>query len=63
MSQVVSERGSSHERFMIGLKSMSRMPLITDSLLQRGYSEQDVKQILGENFPRVLESVCGEKSL
>ena len=39
------------------LRSMSQMPTITEALLTRGYSEQDVKKILGENFLRVFERV------
>jgi membrane dipeptidase len=38
-------------------RSMSQMPMITEALLQRGYSEQDVKQILGKNFLRVFKRV------
>jgi len=33
------------------------LPNITRELLKRGYSEQDVKKILGENFLRVLREV------
>jgi membrane dipeptidase len=33
------------------------MPIITEALLRRGYSEQDVKKIMGENFLRVFEKV------
>jgi membrane dipeptidase len=41
------------------LRSMSQIPIITETLLQRGYSEQDVKKILGENFLRVFKRVWG----
>jgi membrane dipeptidase len=40
-------------------RSMSQMPMITETLLQKGYSEQDVKKILGENFLRVFKRVWG----
>jgi membrane dipeptidase len=37
-----------------GIDGAEDMPLITYELLRRGYSEQDVKKILGGNFMRVL---------
>ena len=46
-----------HEVSMPWLKSVSDMPIITEALLRRGYSEQDVKRIMGENFLRVFEKV------
>jgi len=42
-----------------GLEDVSKMPALTSMLLQRGYSEQDVKKILGENFLRVMRQVIG----
>jgi membrane dipeptidase len=33
------------------------LPKITAALLDKGYSEQDVKNILGENILRLLEKV------
>jgi membrane dipeptidase len=38
-----------------GLEDVSKMPVLTEALLRRGYSESDVRKILGENLPRVLE--------
>jgi len=35
------------------------MPIITDALLEEGYSEQNVKKILGENLLRVFERIWG----
>jgi microsomal dipeptidase-like Zn-dependent dipeptidase len=35
------------------------MPHITAALLERGYSEQDVKKILSGNFLRVMRQVIG----
>ncbi len=35
------------------------LPRITDLLLNRGYSEAEVKGIMGENFLRVFKKVCG----
>ena len=41
-----------------GLEDVTKFPAITEALLQRGYSRQDVRKILGENFMRVFRSVC-----
>ncbi len=37
-----------------GVKDISELPSITYELLRRGYSEQDVRKILGENFLRAF---------
>jgi membrane dipeptidase len=42
-----------------GLEDVSKMPALTALLLQRGYSEGDVKKILGGNFLRVMRQVIG----
>jgi membrane dipeptidase len=42
----------------IGLENVSKFPAITEALLQRGYSRQDVRKLLGENFVRVFRAVC-----
>ncbi|HTY37655.1 MAG TPA: membrane dipeptidase [Bacteroidota bacterium] len=42
----------------VGLEDVSKFPAITEALLQRGYSKQDVRKILGENFMRVFRAVC-----
>jgi membrane dipeptidase len=42
-----------------GLEDMSKTPSLTARLLQRGYSERDVKKILGGNFLRVMRQVIG----
>jgi len=36
---------------------VSKLPKITAALLAKGYSEQDVKNILGENILRLLDRV------
>jgi membrane dipeptidase len=41
----------------IGMEDVSRLPLLTDALLKRGYTETDVVKILGGNFLRVMERV------
>ena len=38
------------------LRDVTAMPLITKALLNRGYSEIDIKKILGENFIRVFKA-------
>jgi membrane dipeptidase len=53
------EKLSFAELYMPWLTSMTQMPMITDGLLEAGYSEQDVRKILGENFLRIFERVCG----
>jgi membrane dipeptidase len=39
------------------MDDVSMLPKITAALLEKGYSEQDVKNILGENILRLLERV------
>ena len=41
----------------IGMEDASKLPKITDALLKKGYSEQDVQKILGGNILRVMEQV------
>ena len=41
----------------IGMEDASKLPKITEALLAKGYSEQDVKKILGGNILRVMEQV------
>lgn len=46
-----------------GMEDAAQLPKITNALLQKGYSEHDVKKILGENTLRVMaevERVSGE---
>jgi membrane dipeptidase len=40
----------------VSLDGVEDFPKITDGLLKRGYSEADIKKILGENFLRVLKA-------
>ncbi len=42
------------------LKDVTELPKITEKLLERGYSEGEVKKILGENYLRVLSEVLPE---
>jgi membrane dipeptidase len=38
-----------------GMEDISKLPALTYELLRRGYSERDVRKILGENLLRALE--------
>jgi membrane dipeptidase len=40
-----------------GMEDSTKLPLITEALLKKGYSEGDVKRILGENTLRVMLEV------
>jgi membrane dipeptidase len=39
------------------MEDATKLPKITEALLKRGYSEGDVKKILGENTLRVMTEV------
>jgi membrane dipeptidase len=41
----------------LGMEDVTHIPQITDALLKKGYSESDVRKILGENTLRVLTEV------
>lgn len=41
----------------VGLRGVQDYPLITRGLKDRGYSDQDIKKILGRNFLRVWKRV------
>ena len=38
-----------------GMEDCSKLPKITEALLRKGYSEADIRKILGENTLRVME--------
>jgi len=40
-----------------GLEDCSKLPKITEALLRKGYSEDDIRKILGGNTLRVMEQV------
>jgi membrane dipeptidase len=46
------------ETVPVGLEDVSKFPNLTQALLKKGYSVQDVRKILGENFMRVFRKVC-----
>lgn len=41
----------------IGLEDASKLPAITEELRRRGYSDRDIRKILGGNLLRVIEKV------
>src|SRR5262249_55848044 len=41
----------------IGMENVSKLPKITEALLKKSYSEQDIQKILGGNILRVMEQV------
>ena len=41
-----------------GLDNVTKFPDLTYALLEHGYSHEEVKKILGENFLRVFKKVC-----
>lgn len=42
-----------------GLEDVTKIPSFTEGLLKRGYGEEDVIKILGENFLRVFKKIMG----
>ena len=48
------------DKVPVGLEDVSKMPAVTAGLLKRGYSEQDIKKIMGGNFLRVMREVIGK---
>jgi membrane dipeptidase len=42
-----------------GFSDYRDFPNITRGLVSRGYSDEEIQGILGENFLRVWETVCG----
>jgi len=42
------------------LEDVSKVPNLTAALLKRGYSERDIRKIMGGNFLRVIQQVVGE---
>jgi membrane dipeptidase len=44
----------------VGLEEMSKLPALTQRLVERGHSDQTILRILGRNFLRVFEQVWGK---
>ena len=45
-----------------GLEDVSKLPVVTEELLRRGHSEQEVRGVLGENFLRFWERAEAARS-
>jgi membrane dipeptidase len=45
--------------FIEGLDNITGFPLFTDTLAKRGYSDEDIKKVLGGNWLRVYRQVIG----
>ncbi len=41
----------------VGMEDVSKLPAIRDELKRRGYSDADIRKIMGENFMRVFAAV------
>jgi membrane dipeptidase len=39
----------------VGLDDVSKLPLITEELVKRGYSDKDIRKVLGGNLMRLVE--------
>jgi len=44
---------------VIGLENVSKFPRLTEALFDHSYTKEEVEKILGGNFKRVFEQVCG----
>ncbi len=53
------EHGVTTPKNLIGFDDYRDFPNITRGLVARGYSDDDIRGILGGNFLRVFEEVCG----
>lgn len=53
----LANRKSDH--YIEGIDGLSALPLVTDALIAHGYSEEDIRKILGENILRVYRQVIG----
>ena len=48
------------DKVPVGLEDVSKMTAVTAGLLKRGYSEQDIKKIMGGNVLRVMREAIGK---
>ena len=53
--------GSPRFFFPMGLRDVTDFPKITLELLRRGYDDEQIRKILGENFLRVLRNAEGAR--
>lgn len=43
-----------------GMEDCTKYPWITEELVRRGYSDEEIKKVLGENVLRLMEEVIGQ---
>lgn len=43
----------------LGMRDVRDLPVLTQLMLNRGYSEEEVRKVLGLNFLRIYKKVCG----
>jgi membrane dipeptidase len=53
------EDNTSVTQRLIGYDDVRDLPNMTRGLVKRGYSDEQIKGLLGENALRVFEEVCG----
>lgn len=58
-SQEAYRRAFPDKKKTVGFESMEKIPDLADSLLERGWKEEDLKKVLGENLFRVYQEVWG----
>jgi membrane dipeptidase len=51
--------GNDPDAYLEGFTDYRDFPNITRGLVKRGYTDEQIRGILGENFLRVFETVCG----
>lgn len=49
-------KGTSITTFAEGLENAAQLPNLTSGLMERGYSEEEIRGILGMNFVRFMET-------
>ena len=54
---ILANRGP--DFYVKAIEEISKLPRVTDVLIEHGYSDSDVRKILGENILRVYNRVIG----
>jgi membrane dipeptidase len=49
----------SSDYYVKGIDGISNLPHVTDALVENGYSDTDIRKIMGENILRVYKQVLG----
>jgi membrane dipeptidase len=56
------EYGNKQNYFHPELRDWRHFPNLTKVLIQRGYSEESIRKVLGQNFLRVYKTILGDRS-